>query len=781
MTDNCKNNDLGKKLYAYELGLLSEDELDEFETHLLECSYCYNEVKEFKKASQVILSDEEIKSDLKKSINEIDTEKVVGISKPQERKKWNNWLKVSIVAAAIVIILILNPWKIEFQPSQEAIARENLLAIMYFENFADPTDSLMLGEITTNLLITDLTESQYVQVVSSQRLYDLLKLLGHEGEKKINKSIATQVARKADARWMLSGSILQIEPTIMITSQLIDMEPGRVLASQRIDGEPGDNIFSLVDKLSLRIKTDLSLPPEALSEPDPQVANVTTNSLDAYRYYLNGMENRFKFYDSEAEKSFRRALEFDSTLAMAYFWLVDYTFGEEQERFKNKAIQYSENAGRKEKLFISVLNSYCKEDWDEYLRICEEIVKIYPDEKIVYWSMAVINNRMLGRPDKAIVYLNKVIELDPLYRIAYNDLAYAYDDMGDHEKAIQTINRYIEIAPDEANPYDTRGDLYSYYGNISNAIESYKKALSIKPDFHGSIIKLANMYLFRQDYFKADSLYRIVAAGPTNEIRTLGRCYLARIPLFQGKFNEALEKLKAYIEVDRIETANNRFLAENLFTMAFIYAYHLDDVENAAKFYDQAVVLRQMIDIEGATEYWDNLQLVGFSEKFSLALYYAHNGNSAEADAIMKEVYSSIDTADNQKLRKYWNSVAQIEFERGNYDSALSIINSYPIHDSTFMNLIFQARLYNVVNLPEDAVRLYEKLLMKYDKYRAWNTSFAVLLHYWTGLAYENAEWYDEAIEQYEIFLDIWKNADPGIEEIEDARERLKYLLSKTS
>jgi tetratricopeptide (TPR) repeat protein len=776
----CSHPEIGKKIHAYELGLLDGDELDQFETHLLECDYCYNEVVKFRTPAHIILTDQKIISDVRNSINGKASEGITDISEMRRRKRRNNILKVLAAAAIIAFVLIINPWKIEFNPVQQAVAQEDIIAIMYFENLADTNDSMRLGEIASNLLITDLSESHYVRVLSDQRLYDILKQLGHAGEKKIDRSTASQVADKADARWMLMGSIVQAEPVIILTSQLVDMETGEVLASQRVDGDRGDKIFSLIDRLSLEIKNDLSLPEEAYTEPDPQVANVTTSSLDGYRYYLEGMEYRFKYYGPEAANSFRKAIEYDSTFAMAYFWLVDYTFGEEQEHYKNLAIKYSENAGRKEKLYISVLDSYCREDWDEYLEICEDIVNEYPDEKMVYWSMAVINHRNLARPDKAINYLNKAIELDPYYRIAYDALAYAYEDLGEFEKSIQAIDRYIEIAPHEANPYETRADLYAYHGNIRGAIESYKKALEIKPDYSAASLKLGIVYLFEQEYKKADSIFQIIASNQNKEGRTVGRCYLARIPLYQGKFRETLRLLDAFIEVDYIERENNRFATENLFLKAFIYAYHLNDIDSAVKYFNEARSLRESIHSEGNLEYWEIPYMLEYKDNHILAYYYAHNGYHDTAKTIINSIYAEIDKTDSLALRKYWNALALLESEKGNYDSALAIIGKYPAPDSNFMNLLLQANIYYKADQLDDAIKLYEKLLIKYDAYRAWNTSFSVLLHYWAGLAYEKARMNEEAIEQYKTFLDIWKNADPGIEEVEDARIRLKRLTIQT-
>jgi cytochrome c-type biogenesis protein CcmH/NrfG len=75
-----------------------------------------------------------------------------------------------------------------------------------------------------------------------------------------------------------------------------------------------------------------------------------------------------------------------------------------------------------------------------------------------------------------------------------------------------------------------------------------------------------------------------------------------------------------------------------------------------------------------------------------------------------------------------------------------------------------------------EAVAWLEQLLSRYSEGRLKWTTESVKLHYYLGTAYEESGWNDKAIEQYETFLDIWKNADPGLAAVEDAKARLARL-----
>ena len=479
----------------------------------------------------------------------------------ERRPRW--WWTAAVVAVAAAVLFFGKGLWLEHQPPAEAAV--NSLAIMYFDNLVSPEDPERLGEIATNLLITDLSESRFVHVISSQRLYDILKLLGREGVKRIDRDVASRVAEKAKARWMLLGSILQVEPSILITAQLVEVETGNIVASQRISGEPEESIFSLVDRLTVEVRKDLTLPVEAQDEEDRPVADVTTHSPEAYRFYLQGMDDLHKLYFGDARLDFEKAVEYDSTFAMAHFeiaLIAYYIDSSNQRKLLDRALRFSKNASDRERRHIEAQNALLSNDYDRGIRKLKELLEIYPDDKGAWLRLGITYGITMHHPEESIPCFERAIEIDPLYKIAYNILAYVYHEAGNIDKSTQIIDKYRELAPDEANPYDTRGDLYAYSGKIGEAIESYRQAENVRLGY--STDKLGCMYLLTMKYQEAADCFQQRLSSPDIDTRSWGRMRLALVPLHQGKFKESLELLEQGIAADRIEGAGEGLVMKRL-------------------------------------------------------------------------------------------------------------------------------------------------------------------------------------------------------------------------
>jgi serine/threonine protein kinase/tetratricopeptide (TPR) repeat protein len=688
---------------------------------------------------------------------------------PKLKKKLLPFLvPASVVFIIVLLLLILKPFQVEIVPEKEAIAEENRLAIMYFDNLADPEDERKLGEITSNLLITDLSESQYLDVVSSQRLYDILKLLGREGEKKIHRNVATEVARKAGSRWMLSGSILQVEPQMIITSQLVDVESGSAIASQRITGEVDDDIFALVDKLTVEIKNDLSLPAAAQAEPDPPVADVTTHSPEAYRHYLEGEDYFFKLYWTEAAESYKRALEFDSTFAMAYYGLSWVDVPSKRKNMIAKAAQYSDKVSQKEKHYIRSREAQLSGDYALAIEELQKIVERYPQEKEAFLEQGVIYSNQLGEPEKAIPLFTKAIEIDPLYKFPYNMLAYDYNDIGNFEKSIWAINQYISLAPDEANPYDSRGEIYAFNGKIDQAIESFKKAEEIKPGF--SLADLGHMYLFKREYARAESCYKALASSTDKATRSEGRTYLAFVPLYQGRFEEGLKVLNDGIAADRMEQAERQDNVNKHFLKARIYE-EKKNLEMALREAEICTEISKKAYPEGPV-----------NMRHFYAYILANSEKIAKAEEVVRALKKDIEEKHPTLMYIYWMALGTVEQAKGNIKTAVTYRERADKEaPSPLFHVRFGlARAYLESDRLGEAVSELEKVLSRYDELRAFFAIWAVKAHYLLGLGYEKSGWDKKAVEQYEEFLDIWKDADPGIPEVDDAKERLRKLRAKS-
>jgi tetratricopeptide (TPR) repeat protein len=766
----CIDKRFNRVLYAYELDMLDEKSREELEIHLLECPYCNNEVRLMKKAAHLLRDDLDLREQIfKLAESREDVEEISYHTKASHisvKKIWQTYVPALAAIAAILFILLVKPWQIEIRPSLEAYSAKNSIVVMHFDNLVKKNDSDHIGEIAANLLITDLSESQYVNVVSIERLNDVLKRLGINKTKSISDDIALQAAVETGANWLIRGSILQIDPQIIITTRMIDLLSGQIQASTKIKGEKGEDIFSVVDRLTAKIKNGLVFPKTAKREPDRHVADITTHSSVAYQHYLKGVEYDSKLYFQEARESFKSAVEADSTFAMAYYYLSLYSSSPKHKEYISKAVKYSANASKKDRFYIYSRDAVLKGDSRRAIGELEKLIKQYPYEKRAYLSLGRYTQSQ-GQFGKAIVYLNRAIEIDPWFKEAYNQLAYLYNQIGSHEESIRSLNRYMELVPEEANPYDTKGDILLRSGSVDSAIASYEKAIKIKPDFYVSLRSLARIYTFLKEYDKAEKYINMLAESDDINFRTMGKLGKANLSLYKGKFRDAIEALDNIIQNENKNRSeeDSLIVAYAYLLKSIVYA-ELYEYNSAIQDYHHHVDLHKKIYPDRVPRYpYSLVRLLIIDGEFEKAEQFA--------DSLRIELRER-----GEQLYDYWHSLGLLALNIG--DTSFAIENFVK---ASAGGSFFPSYMLGIVYLEsgqyEEAIMTFNAIRNDYATWRNFGAIQTVKLHYYLGRAYEESRWYIRAIDEYNEFINLWKNADRDIKEIEDARKRRTKLKNR--
>ena len=508
----------------------------------------------------------------------------MGVSAVKTKKKLLPFIvPASIISILVLLFLILKPFKVEVVPDKRAIARENSLAIMYFENLADRKDEL-LGEMITSLLITDLAESEYIQVVSYQRLYDILRNLGKEGLKKIDRNIATEVAKKAGVNYMLLGSIYQLGEKKILASALVDVSSGTVKKSQKVEGT---DIYAMVDQLTREVKNDLRLPAQALSEQDKPVAELSTKSEDAYRYYLRGLDYENRLLHKEALEQYKKALEYDSTFAMlhanmssTYRWLGESDLAGEAWK---KALRDSVKAPEKDRMYIRAWLFETENFPRKAGEIYKEIINRYPDEVEAYRGLGFVQD-WLEDYSSAILSFEKALELDPHSYWTVEGLSRVHRTLKNYKQAKIITENYVSLRPNDPNAHLLLASSYRDIKEYDQALKECQIALELKSDFWLVYMTFGDIYLRMRQYEKAREAFKKMGNIGGVNVKVYSLRNLAESYFTEGRFAEGFKCLK-----ETLEMQHKREKSGHANDLHWIGSYYLDlnEPDSALKYFEK--------------------------------------------------------------------------------------------------------------------------------------------------------------------------------------------------
>jgi class 3 adenylate cyclase/tetratricopeptide (TPR) repeat protein len=237
---------------------------------------------------------------------------------------------------------------------------------------------------------------------------------------------ALEVGRLAGAQYVLLGSVVSLGTEVRLSAEVYDAEDGEKLGQGQVIGAP-DSVFSLVDRLSIEVlRAVLRGHEEEL--PGVNLARVTTNSLQALKAYLEG-EVLFRRGDFDAAiPAYERAVEADSTFALANYRLsTSYGWAENiqselAEGAIERAVRHAHRLPEREADLLRADLAMTLGTLDG-IEPLERAVRRHPDDPEAWYLLGEtyfhLGPQALIPPEKAEEAFARAVRLDPRFLPAY--------------------------------------------------------------------------------------------------------------------------------------------------------------------------------------------------------------------------------------------------------------------------------------------------------------------------------------------------------------------------
>jgi TolB-like protein len=157
---------------------------------------------------------------------------------------------LAVVSLTLGIVALAHKKRAAATATVQASGRP-AVAVVPFENGTGEARYNWYAENTADLLRVVVAQLGNLDVISKQRLYDVLReVRGKTGDAgTLDPSVATEVARRSNARLMIRGEALLVGGSVILTAEVVDVASGRLLGAEKVTGVDEENMLEKVDEL----------------------------------------------------------------------------------------------------------------------------------------------------------------------------------------------------------------------------------------------------------------------------------------------------------------------------------------------------------------------------------------------------------------------------------------------------------------------------------------------------------------------------------------------------
>jgi serine/threonine protein kinase/Tfp pilus assembly protein PilF len=598
-------------------------------------------------------------------------------------------------------------------------------------DFTNTTNDPVFDGTLKQALAVDLEQSPFLNILSDRKVGETLRLMGRPPSDRITQEVAKELCVRTGSKAILAGSVSNLGSQYVVGLEAVACGTGDTLAKEQAQASSKEDVVKALGSAASSLRTKLGESLASVQQFNVPI-EATTTSLEALKTFSMGVTTLRTKGDAEAIPFFKRAIELDPNFAMAYASLgLSYANMSQPslsaENLK-KAYEMRERVSEKERLRISAdYYAFVTGELEKEAQTYDLWIQSYPRDSIPHGNLGV-NFAALGQYDKAMAETQEALHLEPNNVIYYGNLGQIFI----------ALNR-----PDDAKAM-------------------FEQALA-----HNLDSGLLRWQMYYLAFLRGDS-------GQMAQQLAWG----AGKPGAEDPLLSAQSDTEAYY--------GRLAKARDYSRRAVDSAVRADSKETAALWQANAAVREAEFGNAGAAKQDVNAALAlvpGRDVRVLSALTLARAGDIARAKAMVEQLEKSDPL--NTVLKLYWLPTlkAAIELQSGNPAQAIVSLEAAapyefgeppPVQEGTMYPAYLRGEAYLAAHNGSAAAGEFQKFL----DHRGLLTNFPLgaLAHLGLARAYAMAGDSAKAKAAYQDFLTLWKDADPDIPILKQAKAEYAKL-----
>jgi eukaryotic-like serine/threonine-protein kinase len=349
------------------------------------------------------------------------------VASAQKSDSGLRWKAVAIGGATLIALLAIGGWLYNTRHAHALTQADTVV----LANFTNKTGDPVFDETLRQGLAAQLQQSPFLSLVSEQRIQQELRLMGVPPDSKLSPKMAGDLCQRLGSKVYLGGSISNIGTQYVVGVSAVNCQTGDSVAQEQVTATGKEGVLGALGTAATKLREQLGESLKTIQKLDTPIEQASTPSLEALQAYSLGRRNLVAKADyTAAIPLLERSIQLDPNFAMAYATLgTTYrNLGEKTLAAQNasKSYELRSHVSEWEKFYIeSHYHDFVTGDLEKATKVYELWAQIYPREEVAPTNLGVLL-QTLGQHDKALTQFREAMRISAPDSLGYSNLVVGY-------------------------------------------------------------------------------------------------------------------------------------------------------------------------------------------------------------------------------------------------------------------------------------------------------------------------------------------------------------------